>query len=979
MELLLAGSTGGRAKLRHRQAEAASSDGSSDGVAIAPSSGAKSAGDRIARLIAALQDERALSQFEAAVLAELCEQRADQVLAVVSSDGRSVAAKKQFLLELARGSDRATTTTAAAAASSASRLGNARQERPTPRRLPDVRAGLQTPPQRPDDLHVELVLKKVLAIARSVFSPQMQMQITSLAAAYRTKQQQQQRPVLDDAHFTRAMELLGVVEKLLNKHALPEEQSGRLIDLVLADNRLLVSALQAFKQDCNWPDLESTVKRIAALGDHAEAKAASPRNVVKSPRKTKGVANGTSPRRSKSSGTPRGDRKTAKPSAAPPAPTSGAGVMLLLHQKRMLTTLEYDILRALVGQDDRQVLALLGEYDLQSVSLAELREALVTIVDEITTELGDEEKAAFARGVNDAALEELADDLVHWQQHVLRFVQLWRDERRLTAEHAQVLEEMTVQRHNLLQSAYEVFANDHDESELFDTLERVAKLQVRAEEAAAQELFSEVVDGHCPALREPERALVKQLFARKSELVLAAWEVFEEEQNVDDLSDTLLRIARFTTRNDSKLRLVEVVGEMMRRGLVHSHEADGLIRLFEERNDAVLAANEAFEADGDVKELVETLLLVVKHANFGSPPVCSPRNGHHAAKSLGRAGVSAMDFAPGSESFAVARLIELIAGKGQLSAWQTELLLRLVADGDVRVLAAVDLYNEDQHLRELVDTLQRLTELVAWLRGKAQIAQHWIAPLAAAGRIPSQAALIELLEKRDDRVMAAFSVYLEDQNSAEFSDSLARIAAVAGREKRITRRSELEYDEAKSTATLTALVAAGLLSGDDKNAVQDLLKSGDARTLAAFDVFDATMDREDLADTLTRVLALERRAAAGRSHTGRMEKQLLHLVSELKLEAPQAAALKRAIAAQDAEIEAAVSEFLEAKDEVRVMVECWAAVCWTLQLTCCVSRFAGAERAQGHAAASRVARAGGGRVSQAASRERASERARARV
>lgn len=909
-------------------------------------SSSANASERIARLVAGLQQERAMSQFEAAVLAEMCEQQADSVLAVVSDPQRSLAAKKQYLLDLLSGTPSLTITTSAttviASSGRACSVQTSRTplEQPTPRRLTDHAGDRQQQlPSRPEDLHVELVFKKVLAIARSVFSPQTQTQLTKLANDYRSKHSQpQSASPLTDIRFTSVMELLAILEKLLTKHALPEDQSVRVIELVLTENRILLSALQAFKQDGgSLSELEGTMTRIASLNSASTSvigeragitKVASPRS--KSPRRRAkdGEASTSllSPRQSRNQ-TPSARKSKALESVANDhsTPVSSNNVMLTLHRKRMLTSLEYDILSALVQQDDSQVLAHLSDYDQQQISLLALRDALVSIVDEITTELGDEEKVAFARGMTDAALEEQrqyeAGSMTQWPQNIAQMVYGWRRDGALTADHVQVLEQMIAQRHHLLESAFEVFAGDGDESELLDTLQRIAKLQTRVlqmadqERSQEQQAFNKIVDTQCHALGMSDKLLVKQLFARRSELVIAAWQVFEEEHDADELGDTLLRVARFTTRNDSKLRLVEVVGEMMKRHMIHSHEADGLIRLFEQKNEAMLAANEAFEADSDVKELVETLLLVVKHANFGSPPICSPRGtGQDLDYEDGHVSSAADD-----EVTKVSRLIHQIASKGRFVLWQKELLLSLVAARDDRVLGAVDLYNEDRNARELVDTLQRLADLVAWTRGKQQLVDEWITPLTASGQIsPSSAEVLRaLVQKRDDRVMAAFAVYLDDQNASEFSDSLVRIAAIASRSKQNTKQSE-EEETKKMLAVVAALTEDGSLPSEDQEAVEALVKAREPRVLAALDVFAATSDAADLVDTLTRVVALERRAVTAHSPSMRMEKQLLHFVSELPLDAEQTAALKRAIAARDVEIEAAARTFLEQSDEVRL-------------------------------------------------------------
>ncbi|KAF1316278.1 hypothetical protein FI667_g15541, partial [Globisporangium splendens] len=866
--------------------------------------------ERIGRFIAAVCEDKTLSKFEAAVLAELCEQQQSEVLTVMRS-GRSVAQKKQYLLDLVHATGQPdAVVTSSAAHSSQNGFASKAVHHSSPHRLSSKTASTQR--ESSVSAQLEVVYAKLVSIARTVFSPQVQNEILDAASSFREKPSQFSSN-LTEASFVQKTELLSAIEKLLNKHALPEEQSAYLIRLVLKENRLLLSALQSYKSDYNLNDLEKTIKQIAALGSvppstngHSATNASTPKKRT-SPRKTR---------------------------TTPKAPLALRGfvprpidILHSLHQKQMITSLEYDILGALVKQHDPQVLAAIDEYH-RTRDQKTMRDTLVYIVEEITMELGDEEKAHFVRGMSiDGGSLDVS--VANWQEHLNRFVQHWASQMVLAPDQVAILEKLIEDRHNLLQSAYEVYANDEDENELLDTLQRIAKLQLQAEEGAALQMFSQVVNDHCDVLRENEKALVKQLFVRKSELVRAAWEVFEVEKNVHDLGDTLLRIARFTSRNDSKLRLVEVVGEMMRRQLIRSHEADGLIRLYEEKNEAMLAANEAFVSDGDVKELVETLLLVVKHANFGEAPTCSPRHASRRARApLLSLSFSTNHYEPGSEEFLAGRLIEALGIKGRLTEWQTELLLVLLTQNDDRLLAAIDVYNEDQNARELVDTLWRLCDLLVWEENKRSIIQEWVLPLEKQERVKPPGVLTKLIQARDDRVMAALIVYLENNNDQEFADTLERIARIEAKTKHIgstsvssaTEDADSELNADAGVKILLSLTKDGHISAEEQRAVQRLFNAHDAQVLAAFDVYHATEDSGDFVDTLKRVVARSpSRSSAppspSKSKIACMEKQLLHFASELELAPDELAALKRSIARQDEILEAAVEVYEVEKDE----------------------------------------------------------------
>lgn len=848
-----------------------------------------------------MSDDHALTKFEAAVLLELCEQQAPEVLRAMRSSSDSVAHKQQFLLRFVRGPTDLNGANSAASALAA---------RPLETSSSAPAAALASP-SHASNAQVAVVAAKVVAIARSVFSPQVQTEILDAAVAYRAKHDSS---APSDASLSQKMELLGLIERLLRKHALPEEQVAYLVRLVLNENRLLLSALQSHRLDQSASDLEKAVQQIAALGPGPATS-----STTKSPKKRTSslTKRASSPRKSARAPQPVLQGVVARP----------IDILHALHQKQLLTTLEYDLLAALVKQQDTQVLAAIDAFE-RSRDVATLRDALVFIVEDITTELGDDERAAIASRRSDRN-GAASGGTAHWQAHIVALVHHWRDRDLLDAEYVPVLEALVATRHNLLQSAYEVFVSDGDASELLDTLQRIAKLQRQADDGAALEQFSRVVDAHCDVLRESEKALVKQLFVRRNALVQAAWDVYGVEQNVHDLGDTLLRIARFTSRADAKLRLVEVVGEMLRRRLVRSHEADGLIRLFEEKNDALLAAAEAFESDGDVNELVETLLLVVKHANFGDPPVCSPRHAHRSRFRTVSTAPSLEFGESGTDERAALQLIERLRATGRLADWQREVLMTLVGQHDDRVLAAMDVYNDDADVRELVDTLSCLCDLLVWDEHAPSIVREWVTPLEQRGAVP-RGVLQELIANRDDRVLAAFVVYLGDRNDDEFVDSLERIARIATRQsaESMTERVDCAIDLARADAQLAALVTDGLLSSSDCATVKTLVRASHAQVLAAFDVLDATDDRSDFVDTLARILARHANSGAedGRSEAlasstaspiARMEKQLLHFASELRLAPAALAALKRSIARQDEILTAAVEVYEVEQDEVR--------------------------------------------------------------
>ncbi|KAF4318863.1 hypothetical protein BBO99_00004169 [Phytophthora kernoviae] len=818
---------------------------------------------RLERLVAALEAENHLSSFEKELLLHLCEQQKAKVLTVLHS-GQSAIQKKQFLLRMLKPGER-----------TAAGPFEAVQEQKKTKRV-------ELPIYKNQDeatLHAELVSKRVAAFGRRVFSPQVQTQVVLLASGCRDKWMNDAMHRKDGVRFTTTMELLGVVERLLDKHALPEEHGAHLLELVLGENRVLLSALQSYKMDGSLLDLETTVKRLAALGCDP------PKPIVsktgKSPKKsTKQLETRNSPARSAVHAV------VATPSAV--------SVVRSLHAQHMLTSLELDIVQALVAQDDTQALRILRDFEQSDHrDVNALRDALVSIVEEITMELGDEEKAAaaFARGVDDAVRDQNEwrgnngnDSSVSWQQHVGFLLEQWQTRRLLTPADATTLRRMISQRHNLLESAYEVYEGDGDASELLDTLQRVAKLQRQIEQTQVVPKSND----HSPRQRP---------------------------------------------------QLEDVVRQMQRRGSLQPSDAAGLLLLFRGGNEALQAADEAFQADGDVHELEETLLLVVKHAKFGEEEATD-------------------------ESQAVSRLVAELGKSGRLEKWQIQLLLSLIKSNDVRLLAAVDVYNEDQNAEELVDTLEILVELAAWERHRRAMVHDWIPPLAQSGKLPRGGAerLVHLVKERDDRVVAALVVYLSDGNKEEFVDTLARIACLEAMKRKnvnspVASQAVSKRDEAEEghlvLALLKELEDSGVVTYTEREYVETLVCNGDPRMLAALDVLATTHDAEDFGDTARRILAVADKkdgindtkdaedakdAKIGKDAivdkgankaiqeaapsspsalvVGRIEKQLMHLVSELELSEVQAKVLRTAISERHEDVASATETYLQAKNGI---------------------------------------------------------------
>ncbi|CAI5711623.1 unnamed protein product [Peronospora destructor] len=321
-------------------------------------------------------------------------------------------------------------------------------------------------------LDMEQLAKKVVSIGMKSSRPQVQIQILALADDIRRNCKCR---VINYNKVIETMKLLTMIENLLDKHMLSEEHGANLLELIVNEDKVLWNTLQSHRNDGDHlMDWNTIAKRLSAFGCEPVKPIPSKKNKGKSPRK--GIKQGSC---------------LIKRRVRNTAGTFDVDIVTSLHAQHLLTSLELDIIKALIEQEDFQVLQILRVFkqsDRRDVKI--LRDALVSIVEEITMELGDEEKAAaaFARGMDDAVREvnQMEDSdkysgSFEWQRHLSFLLGQWQAQRQLTSADVSVLLQMVNQRHNLLESAYEVFAGDGDANELLDTLQRVAKKNAAAD------------------------------------------------------------------------------------------------------------------------------------------------------------------------------------------------------------------------------------------------------------------------------------------------------------------------------------------------------------------------------------------------------------------------------------------------------------------------------------------------------------------
>ncbi|RHY30328.1 hypothetical protein DYB32_004399 [Aphanomyces invadans] len=523
-----------------------------------------------------------------------------------------------------------------------------------------------------------------------------------------------------------------------------------------------------------------------------------------------------------------------------------------------------------------------------------------------------------------ATRETMYNLLVHWDTH--------HNAGNLPLEKLETL--LLGQEHPQLHQAFLAYsspssATHRDLDAMVHQVRRV--LAVLAQQTKSS--FTRVVN-QLPLLKPHDIALIHELFTQgtvtahrsatspnaRNELVLAAWEVYELEEDKDELADTLLRIVRFK-RQQASPSLESICREMVERHLLTRAQYQGLLALWEAKNEAMVGAVEAFHVDKDMRELVDTLLLVVKHAGLtGGDGTLSPPPPPHHQSARGfpdspahesvvvpqspEAAPSLEELNPLSPKHSAQRSGTFSSQASQPSAPQSPpsygtfgtLTSPTASLGKKAGSTTSPPHDKPSDAQSLLDVLLRQSLLT---RAQHQLLSHVArddarlrAAVSAYSASNDLCALAQTLgelydvlqwETNHDKILQTWIVPLEGQGKG---DGLRRLWA--GHDPRMMAAYLVfvhDHDEHEFVDTLTRLaalyvqeastaadqadgqeeakqIASSLLAlhsaGKLSQDVLEALRVDDPRVVAAFDVFESSQDVSELVDTLNRVASTGR-------------------------------------------------------------------------------------------------------------------------
>ena len=295
---------------------------------------------------------------------------------------------------------------------------------------------------------------------------------------------------------------------------------------------------------------------------------------------------------------------------------------------------------------------------------------------------------------------------------------------------------------------------------------------------------------------------------------------------------------------EAMFNLTEVVQIMEAEGRVSAEEAYVLETLVAARHPAALAAWDCFEDETeDLDGLFETLAILAQAHADGVDFGADGDDSEDADLSDARADAIAQN--------ELLELVVALAEGGGLTGDVAEAMALMIARNDPRVMAAYDVYIQDQDVGDLIDTLYRCVVRPPFqppFGDNATIEEasggHLAAKLAEVWTKNEQTAP----EEGDDDEEEDSEEYLHYDDDAQPQQEEGGNAAGAETTEDVTEEDVLEL--------ITALKTEGVLSDEEEEALYSLAVRRDSRfaaICAAVDQFEEEGELGELLDTLPRL------------------------------------------------------------------------------------------------------------------------------
>ena len=479
----------------------------------------------------------------------------------------------------------------------------------------------------------------------------------------------------------------------------------------------------------------------------------------------------------------------------------------------------------------------------------------------------------------------------------------------LTSTEISVLRQLIRSDNDYVAAAYELFQQDGDVEELEDTLLRISRLEIaksEANDASARSNAARQEIGAATARIDNRRN--DNPFGRQSQS--RAQVPYEQDNEVDDDDDEDEDESSASEQSDNQEednggaqkyvenflaglgvqntwdssvpeRFIVAVFATAQKGLLTIGQARALCDLYQARYDLVLAAWEVFTVQGDVPDLMDTLLRIVRGLNFNNSGELvdsknlyetesqSEEESEEESEEDEEEESSNRDSAPAANASDVERRevaikavaqakhdllrhsLEMMVKQGIAPADKAAALFKRALEGDLLVDAAIEAYANDRNVADFLDTLNILLshstaelEVIMQNAMSRQGGESGVASEDRVGRMPVGTAPSQESDpsgKMPPRFPAPSSA---PSSASEVEDADLDVAQMQLRE------------------IVTELAERDILSPGGKGILIKLIITRDDRVMGAHDEYRESGDLGDLVDSLIRIARLEQATPA---------------------------------------------------------------------------------------------------------------------
>ena len=337
-------------------------------------------------------------------------------------------------------------------------------------------------------------------------------------------------------------------------------------------------------------------------------------------------------------------------------------------------------------------------------------------------------------------------------------------------------------------------------------------------------------------------------------------------------------------------RFVLICFEAVHHRLFTVGQARALCDLYQAKYDMVLAAWEVYKVQNDMRDFTDTLRRVVRDFSFDEEGAAEDEAKQKTGTAASHAKASE-ERREGEADSKRAAMQAVISAKLDLLKHSLEMMVKqeLTTEpnatrlferakaGDVLVDAAIESYATDRDVADFLDTLQILAnhsveELDTFLRAASADQQQQAPAPRSAANAPSDlraivtemvrigillgneetALLLDLVDRKDGRVMAAYESYANSHDKEDLFDTLFRIVSIeinakkpSGAAKAPTPEKASPASQHAPTAEASAARPARLLTAADQKTVVDILAKASALTADQVALLNAKIDKED--------------------------------------------------------------------------------------------------------------------------------------